>query len=111
MIGVQGIKWESPFGEIVDLFSTGQEGIRYKVLVDEQGVFSPTLYFGSFKLPHEGGRNLKLCQSGDRGVVSLPVHVSGDNAAELRKAIEGLMQMLRPKVGCEWPACERTIGV
>ncbi len=97
MIGVQGIKWESPFGDIVDLFSTGQEGIRYKVLVDEQGIFSPTLYFGSFKLPHEGGEILNYARVGTRSV-SLPVHVSGDNAAELRKAIEGLMQMLRPKV-------------
>lgn len=97
MIGIESVLWESPFGDVVDLFSKAQEGIRFKVLLDEQGLFSPVIHFSSFKLPHEGGEFLTCSRVGTRSL-SLPVYVSGDVAQQLRDAIEMLIQSFRPKV-------------
>ena len=63
MIGIKDVFWHSPFGNVMDLFSTAQSGIRYKILVDEQGVFSPTLTFGSFKVPSIWGRSFEFFTS------------------------------------------------
>lgn len=97
MIGVRGIFWQSPFGEVLDLFATAKEGIRYKVLMDEEGLFAPLLHLGSFKLPQQGGERLNFSRVGVREI-SLPVHVSGNDAEELRRAIENLGVALRPSM-------------
>ena len=95
MIGIKGVFWESPFGDVINLFSSASIGIRYKVLVDEKGVFSPTLNFGSFKVPKHGGEVLNFSRVGMRTIV-LPVFVQGNDADELRQGIETLMRSFRP---------------
>ena len=95
MIGIQYVFWHSPFGDVIDLFSKNQSGIRYKILVDEEGMFSPTLSFGSFKVSQQGGEVLNFSRVGRRTIV-LPVIVQGDNAEEMRQGIETLMRAFRP---------------
>ncbi len=97
MIGIKTIQWESAFGDVLDLFSRADKGIRYKVLVDEQGIFSPAIYFGSFKLPHEGGEILNYARVGTRSL-TIPIYVGGDDEEMLREAIERLMKAFRPKM-------------